>query len=77
MGHAWKTIAVGDGYSWAKTWLTNATEQYNVTPTDEKPQYIKLEFEEKVSPEEVNEIQFTTNDPERYEQEINKLTKLS
>ena len=38
--------------------------------------YIKLEFEEKVSPEEVNEIEFLTNDPKSPTLKINKLTKL-
>lgn len=74
--HIWKKIQVGDGYVWAKTWLTNSGEQYNVTPTTEKPQYIKLEFEEKISPEEVNEIQFMTNNPYTPTIESNGLTKL-
>ena len=76
MGYIWKSIAVGDGYSWAKTWLTNSGEQYNVTPTDAKPQYIKLEFEEKISPEEVNEIQLMTNNPYTPTVESNGITKL-
>ena len=38
--------------------------------------YIKLEFEEKVPPEEVNEIQFLTNDPQSPTTKTNKLTKL-
>lgn len=75
-GRIWKTIAVGDGYSWTKTWHTNSGDQYNVTPTDEKPQYIKLEFEENVSPEEVNEIQLMTNNPYTPTIESNGLTKL-
>lgn len=74
--HIWKKIQVGDGYAWAKTWLTNSGEQYNVTPTAEKPQYIKLEFEEKISPEEVNEIQLLTNNPYTPTIESNGLTKL-
>lgn len=74
--HIWKKIQVGDGYTWAKTWLTNSGEQYNITPTAEKPQYIKLEFEEKVSPEEVNEIQLMTNNPYTPTIESNGLTKL-
>ena len=45
-------------------------------PTTEKPQYIKLEFEEKISPEEVNEIQFMTNDPYAPTVVSNGLTKL-
>ena len=61
---------------WAKTWLTNSAEQYNVTPTTEKPQYIRLEFEEKISPEEVNELQLMTNNPYTPTIESNGLTKL-
>ena len=61
--HIWKKISVGDGVTWPKTWLTNSDETYSVTPTDAKPQYIRLEFEENISPEEVNEIQFMTNNP--------------
>lgn len=74
--HIWKSISVGDGVSWAKTWLTNSSEQYDVTPTTEKPQYIKLEFEENVSPEEVNEIQLLTNDPYIPTIERNGITRL-
>lgn len=76
VNHIWKKIQVGDGYVWNKTWLTNSGEQYNVTPTTEKPQYIKLEFEEKISPEEVNEIQLITNNPYTPTIESNCLTKL-
>lgn len=72
----WKTLAIGDGYSWTKTWLQNSGEQYDVTPTTEKPQYIKLTFEENVSPEEVNEIQLLTNDPYMPSTEKNGITKL-
>ena len=75
-GRIWKTIAVGDGYSWNKTWFTNSSEQYNVTPTDAKPQYIKITFEENVSPEEVNEIQLMTNNPYTPTLESNGITKL-
>lgn len=76
INHIWKTIQIGDGYVWAKTWLTNSGDQYNVTPTDEKPQYIKLVFEENISPEEVNEIQLMTNNPYTPTIESNGLTKL-
>ena len=72
----WKKIQIGDGYVWAKTWHNNSGETYAVTPTTEKPQYIKLEFEEKVSPEEVNEIQFLTNNPYTPTIESNGITKL-
>lgn len=74
--HIWNTIYIGDGYTWNKTWRTNSSETYAVTPTTEKPQYIKLEFEEKVSPEEVNEIQFLTNNPYIPTVESNGITKL-
>lgn len=74
--HIWKAIYVGDGYVWTQTWLSNSTEQYNVIPTAEKPQYIKLEFEENISPEEVNEIQFMTNNPYIPTVESNGITKL-
>ena len=72
----WDTIYIGDGYTWNKTWRTNSNETYAVTPTTEKPQYIKLKFEEKVSPEEVNEIQFLTNNPYTPTIESNGITKL-
>lgn len=75
ISHIWKKISVGDGVSWTKTWLDNKSEQYRIESTTEKPKYIKLEFEENVSPEEVNEIQFLTNDPNTA-QSVNKLTKL-
>lgn len=74
--HIWKKVQIGDGYVWAKTWLTNSGETYAVTPTTEKPQYIKLEFEEKISPEEVNEIQFLTNNPYTPTVERRGITKL-
>lgn len=76
LNNIWKTIQVGDGYVWTKTWRSNSAEQYNVTPTAEKPQYIKLEFEENISPEEVNEIQFMTNNPYTPTVESNGITKL-
>lgn len=72
----WNTIYVGDGNTWTKTWRTNSAETYAVTPTNEKPQYIKLEFEEKISPEEVNEIQFLTNNPYTPTIQSNGITKL-
>lgn len=75
-GRIWKKFQLGDGYSWAKTWNTNAAEMCDVKPTDEKPQYIKLEFEEKISPEEVNEIQLLTNNPYTPTVQSNSITKL-
>lgn len=73
--HIWKKISIGDGVSWIKTWLTNSSEAYRIESTAEKPKYIRLEFEENISPEEVNEIQFLTNDP-NLAVAANRLTKL-
>lgn len=73
--HIWKKISVGDGVKWIRTWTENKSKSYKIAPTSEKPLYIMLEFEEKVSPEEVNEIQFMTNIPDST-QKLNELTKL-
>lgn len=75
INHIWKKLSVGDGVSWIKTWQDNSSEAYRIEATTEKPKYIRLEFEEEVSPEEVNEIQFLTNDP-NLAVATNKLTKL-
>lgn len=75
INHIWKKLSVGDGVSWTKTWLTNSSEAYRIELTNEKPKYIRLEFEEEISPEEVNEIQFLTNDP-NLAVAANRLTKL-
>lgn len=75
MNHTWKSISVGNGVSWIKTWTENTSEAYKIEPTTEKPKYIKLEFEENISPEEVNEIQFLTNIPGST-QKLNELTRL-
>ena len=76
INHIWKKLSVGDGVSWTKTWLDNSSnEPYRIESTAEKPKYIRLEFEENVSPEEVNEIQFLTNDP-NLAVATNRLTKL-
>lgn len=75
INHTWKTLSVGNGVSWIKTWTENKSEAYKIDPTAEKPKYIKLEFEENVSPEEVNEIQFLTNIPDST-QKLNELTRL-
>lgn len=74
--HIWKTLSVGDGYVWNATWKNNVTQTYEIAPSTEKPQYVKLEFEEKVSPDTVGEIQFLSNDPDKPTVKINKLTKL-
>ena len=73
--HIWKKLSIGDGVSWTKTWTSNNSEPYRIESTTEKPKYIRLEFEENISPEEVNEIQLLTND---YKVAVaaNRLTKL-
>lgn len=73
--HIWKKISVGDGVKWTKEWTENKSQAYKMAPTAEKPVYIMLEFEEKISPEEVNEIQFMTNIPDST-QKLNELRKL-
>lgn len=75
INHIWKSISVGDGVKWLKEWTENKSTAYKIEPTADKPKYIKLEFEENVSPEEVNEIQFLTNIPGST-QKLNELTKL-
>lgn len=75
INHTWKTLSVGNGVSWIKTWTENQSEAYRIDPTTEKPKYIKLEFEENISPEEVNEIQLLTNIPGST-QKLNVLTRL-
>lgn len=76
INHIWKKITAGDGVAWNREWTENLSEAYPLNPSSQAPSFIKLEFEEKISPEEVNEIQFLTNDPERPTQAVNKLTKL-
>lgn len=74
--HIWKRIQIGDGVNWNTTWDNNSAYMYEASPTSQKPIFIKLEFEEKISPEEVNEIQFLTNDPYIPTIESNGITKL-
>lgn len=76
MNRIWKKISAGDGIAWNRIWTENSSEEYPLNPSSQAPSFIKLEFEEKISPEEVNEIQFLTNDPERPTQKVNKLTKI-
>lgn len=76
VNHIWKKITAGDGIAWNREWTENSSEPYPLNPSNQAQSFIKLEFEEKISPEEVNEIQFLTNDPERPTREVNKLTKL-
>ena len=63
INHIWKTLSVGDGVAWTKSWQDNKSAAYKIEPTDTKPKYIRLDFEEDISPEEVNEIEFLTNNP--------------
>ena len=76
INHIWKKISVGDGVEWTKEWIDNSSTTYTINPTEQVPKFIKLEFEEKISPEEVNEIQLLTNDPNNPTLKTNKLTKL-
>lgn len=75
INHIWKSISVGDGVAWTKTWQDNSSAAYKIEPTDTKPKYIRLDFEENISPEEVNEIEFLTNNPNTTAVS-NSLTKL-
>lgn len=75
INHIWKSISIGDGVAWTKTWRDNRSAQYKIEPTDTKPKYIRLDFEENISPEEVNEIEFLTNNPNTTAVS-NSLTKL-
>lgn len=75
INHIWKKLSVDDGVKELRSWTENKSNPYAITPTADKPRYIILEFEEKISPEEVNEIQFMTNIPDST-QKINELTKL-
>ena len=75
INHIWKEISIGDGVTWLKTWIENSSVAYKIEPTTEKPKYIRLEFEENIAPEEVNEIQFLTDDPNGAGT-ANRLTKL-
>lgn len=76
VNHIWKKISVGNGVEWIKEWTNNTSTTYSINPSSQLPMFIKLEFEEKISPEEVNEIQFLTNDPYKPTTKTNKLTKL-
>lgn len=76
INHIWKSIQIGDGVNWKITWINNSSAVYTASPTSQKPLFIKLEFEEKISPEEVNEIQFLTNNPYIPTIESNGITRL-
>ena len=74
--HIWKRIQIGDGVQWTITWDKNTASMYEAKPSSQKQLFIKLEFEEKISPEEVHEIQFLTNNPYVPTIESNGITKL-
>lgn len=76
MDHIWKSIRIGDGVNWSVAWYNNSSSMYAASPTSQKPLFIELKFEEKISPEEVNEIQFLTNNPYIPTVESNAITKL-
>lgn len=76
VGHIWKKIQIGDGVKWDATWESNIAPVYPVNPTSQAPKFIRLEFEEKISPEEVHQIQFLTNNPYTPTIESNGITKL-
>lgn len=76
INHIWKTLSVGDGVTWLRTWKENSAKPYAINPTSSANYYIKLEFEENIAPDEVNEIQLLTNDPEMPTADHNKLTRL-
>ena len=73
--HIWKSISVGNGVNWLKEWTENKSQTYEIKPTADSPKYIMLEFEENISPEEVNEIQFLTNIPDST-MKLNEVRKL-
>lgn len=75
INHIWKQISIGDGVKELRTWTENSSQAYKIAPTAEKPLYLIIKFEENVSPEVVNEIQFLTNIPDST-QKLNELTKL-
>lgn len=75
INHIWKQISVADGVKTLKTWTENKSQAYKIAPTTEKSLYLIIEFEENVSPEVVNEIQFLTNIPDST-QKLNELRKL-
>lgn len=76
VNHIWKKINVGNGVEWTKEWTNNLSTTYSINPSSQVAMFIKLEFEENISPEIVNEIEFLTNDPDAPTLRTNKLTKL-
>lgn len=74
--HIWKSIRIEDGVNSIVTWTGNSATMYEASPTTGKPLFIRLDFEEKISPEEVNEIQFLTNNPQTPTIQRNSITRL-
>lgn len=76
INHIWKTLSIDDGVNRLRTWKENSAKPYAINPTSTTNFYIILEFEENIAPDEVNEIQLLTNNPEMPTADDNKLTRL-
>lgn len=76
INHIWKTLSIDDGVTRLRTWKNNSAKPYAINPTSKTNYYIILEFEENIAPDEVNEIQLLTNNPEMPTADDNKLTRL-
>nr|DAI90024.1 MAG TPA: Major capsid protein [Microviridae sp.] len=76
INHIWKTLSIDDGVKRIKTWKENSAKPYLINPTNTANYYIILEFEENIAPDEVNEIQLLTNNPQMPTADDNQLTKL-
>lgn len=74
--HIWKTLSIDNGVTRLRTWKENSAKPYAINPTNTTNYYIILEFEENIAPDEVNEIQLLTNNPEMPTADDNKLTRL-
>lgn len=74
--HIWKSISIENGVNALVTWNNNSAETYEASPTSQQQLFIKLKFEEKISPEEVNEIKFLTNNPYAPTVASNSITRL-
>ena len=76
INHIWKTLSIDDGVTRLITWKENRAKPYAINPTNTTNYYIILEFEENIAPDEVNEIQLLTNNPQMPTADDNKLTRL-
>ena len=76
INHIWKTFSIDNGVTRVKTWNENMAKPYAINPTNTTNYYIIVEFEENIAPDEVNEIQLLTNNPEKPTADDNKLTRL-